>query len=225
MAVIAPTVAATTQAGEQPSFVVTLDEGGDAEFALTLTYDLTTDNEQAAFEELRTNETAQQELRDRFRNRIAGVAADAQNATGREMSVENPRIELSTTNGGETGIVVLRVTYVGLAATDGDALVVTEPFASGFQSDRLFVVRGPDGYTVEGVTPQPTATSDGAVQYAAGTSLDGFQVTFTPATPTETEVPPEGGGDGATSTGQPGFGTVAGLLAFVLVALVAARSS
>lgn len=230
-AAVAPAVAATTaQTGERPSFVVTLDENGNAEFALTLTYNLTTDSEQAAFEELRDNETARAALRERFRNRMAAVAADAENATGREMSVENVRVDLSTTNGGETGVVVLRVTYVGLAATDGDALVVTEPFASGFEPDRQFVVRGPDGYAVERATPEPAATGDGSVQYAAGTSLDGFRVTFAPATstPTATGAPDGGdGGDATTSNGQPGFGAVAVLvaLAVVLVALATTRSS
>lgn len=216
-----PGLVGGTQTGEEPSFVVTLDADGSAEIAVTLTFDLTTDSERAAFEELRDNETAQAEARTKFRNRMESVAAAAQNETGREMSVEAASIELTTTDGGDTGIVVLSVTWTGLAAVENGRLVVTEPFASGFEPDRTFVVNWPDGHELDSATPSPDATSDTSATWDAGTDLDGFELAVaqpTPAatpTPTETETPADGG--------APGFGVGIALVALLVAAILASR--
>lgn len=69
-----------------PAFVVTLHDDGSADVAVTYTFDLTDDARQDAFEELRTNESAESAFEDRFRQQLQGVASDAANATGREMS-------------------------------------------------------------------------------------------------------------------------------------------
>lgn len=216
-AVLAPAPAAgAAPTGEEPSFVATLHADGSAAVALTYTFDLTTESERAAFEELRTNETAQAETVTRFRNRMETVAADAANATGRDMSVEEASIDLSTTGGGDTGVVVLSVTWNGLAAVEGDRLVVTEPFASGFEPDRPFTVRWPDGYELAYASPAPADATATSATWNAGTDLDGFSLTVAESsTPPSTASPTEGSG--------PGFGVTAAFVAFAGATLLARR--
>ena len=79
-----------------PAFVVALAEDGSAEVTVTYTFDLTDDARQAAFEELRDNETAAQSFEDRFRVQLQGVASDAGNATGHEMSITDVDVAFET---------------------------------------------------------------------------------------------------------------------------------
>lgn len=187
-----------------PAFVVALAEDGSAEVTVTYTFDLTDDARQAAFEELRDNETAAQSFEDRFRVQLQGVASDAGNATGREMSITDVDVAFETD--GETGIVWLTATWDGLAGVDGEQLTVTEPFASGFEPERTFAVVLPEGYTVDSVTPEPESSDDsdgdGGTDGDDGTASDD---------------------DASNGESGPGFGPVVAVLAVLGVALLVAR--
>jgi PGF-CTERM protein len=224
--------AAAQSDGPTPTFAVDLAADGSAEVTLTLVYNLSTDAERAAFDELQTNETAQAETRTRFRNRMQAVAEDAGNDTGREMRIEDAAIELQETSDGDLGVVNLSVTYVGLAAVEDGTLTVTEPFASGFEPDRRFVVTAPDGYAVASATPSADTSGDARLVYDAGTDLSGFElVVEETATPMETDTEDGADGDDTEETpggttdsgGQPGFGVVTAALAMGAAALVALR--
>lgn len=212
--VVAPATADASTAEETtPSLVVDLHEDGSATVTLVQTYDLETDDERAAFESLQDDEGAREEAKTRFADRMSDVAADAAEATGREMSVSDPSIDLRTTDG--VGVVELSVTWSNLAADQDGRLVVTEPFASGFEPDRQFAVVGPDGYELDGATPAPDESGETSATWGAGTDLRGFEVAFAPA------------GDGGTGTeadeGIPGFGVPAALVALAAIALLARR--
>jgi PGF-CTERM protein len=167
---------------------------------------------------------------DQFTDRMRRTVRAAENATGREMAVTDASIAFRTE--GDTGVVEQSVTWTGLAAVEGDRLVVTEPFASGFEPDRQFRVTAPDGYDLD-ATPTPDGTSDGAATWDAGTSLDGFEVTASsPETPMATATPPGGGTatdgdtatDGGTTAGSgPGFGAALAVLALLSLAALVAR--
>lgn len=219
--------AAAQSAEPTPTFAVDVSADGSAELTLTLVYDLATGPERQAFDELRTNETAQASTRTRFRDRMRAVAADAGNETGRETSVEDAAISLERTESGDSGVVTLSVTYVGLAAVEDGTLTVTEPFASGFEPDRRFVVTAPDGYEVASAIPSADTSGEARLVYDAGTDLSGFELvlesTGTPS-PTETSVKTTANTDGGTdSDGQPGFGVAAAVLALIAAALLARR--
>jgi len=104
--------------GPEPSFVVDLQADGDATVTITYTYDLDDESEQAAFEELQTNDTATAAFEQRFQNRLANVAAATENRTGREMSVQSASAEL--TSASSTGVVELSAQWHGLGATTDD---------------------------------------------------------------------------------------------------------
>lgn len=201
------------QAADEPAFIVAVNADGSAELTVRLTFDLTTDEEQQAFETLQDDDQARQNAMDRFLDRIRAVASDAENATGREMRVTDASIDLRQTSDGETGIVTLGASWSGLAAVEGDTLIITEPFASGFSPERPFVLRAPDGYEIASASPSPDDRSQTSLTWAAGTELAGLSVEFVP-----TETPTPAGDDGAATDGQPGFGVLVALLG-ILVAV------
>jgi PGF-CTERM protein len=225
--VVASTAAVpvTAESDAQSSLTVALSEDGSAKVEVILTYDLTSENERDAFRSLENDADARDRVRTRFHDRMAGVAASAENATGREMRVEDATIDLRTTADDEIGIVELAVTWKGLAAVDDDRLVVTQPFSSGFEADRRVTVVAPDGYELADATPEPATVNDRNVTWKAGTSLDGFEVTLRPeaAGATASDDATTGGqshDSGVASGGAPGFGVgtaVASLVAAVLL--------
>lgn len=158
-------------------FQVTVREDGDAEILLRLTFDLADEAEQAAFEELREDETAAAETRDQFESRMESVATSSAVRTDRAMRVSNATVSFDSTD--TTGVAILTVTWQNLASVEDDQLVVTEPFASGFTPEQQFVLRPPAGYEVDSVTPEPTDRDGTTLRWAAGADLSGFAAVFT----------------------------------------------
>lgn len=198
-----------------PALVVGLDDDGSATVTLRSTFDLSTDAEREAFTDLRESQSARDETRTRFRERMARVAAAAADETDRSMSVTAGRVDLSTTDDG-VGVVRVSVEWAGLAEVRDDRLVVTTPFADGYDPDRRLVIAGPEGYGAVEATPTPTARDGATLRWAPGTDLDGFTVTYAPA---------DGDGDGGGGSGvaAPGFGIPVALVALLAAAAVARR--
>jgi len=227
-AVAVPVGAAQTEA-PAPSMTVELAADGDATVTLVSTFDLDDDSEQAAFEELRTNETARSAYEARRTDRWASVADSTENRTDREMAVANGSLNLSQSDA--TGVASFSVTWEGLAAAENGMLTLDEPFASGFVTDRQFVVVLPAEYRLESVSPGPSNSSDGRLVYDADSDLDGFSMAATTTTGTdvtpgsELSVTPTSDRTPVTPTGGsgPGFGAVGALVALLAVALVARR--
>lgn len=211
LAVVLVSAAVTPAAATQsttPSLTVDLRADGDAEVTVVSTFDLDSDDEQAAFDELRSNETAREAYTARFADRWRAVAANTESQTGREMTVSDASLELDRE--GSTGVATFTVTWTDLAAVEGDTLTLSEPFASEFTPDRRFVVVLPDGYELTSSTPAQSA--DSRLVYDAGASLDGFTVVAEAA-------------DSTTATGGsgPGFGVVAAIAGLLAAALLVRR--
>lgn len=212
--VTAPAAAAVGPAGFQshgevpaePAFVVDLDADGSARITLTVTFDLATASERNAFEALRTNATLRERRAERFAGRLQSVAAAAENSSGRRMAVRDVALTFAEHDG--TGVVALSVTWDGLAATDGDHIVVREPFTSGFDIDRPFRLVAPDGYTLTSVTPDPAVRTHTVAEWSGATTFDGFEATFTSTNGETTQQ---------TSADAPGFGNGVTVVAILLV--------
>ncbi|MFC7098025.1 DUF7345 domain-containing protein [Halobaculum marinum] len=164
--------------GATEAFVVNVTEQGDATVALRLTFDLSSDGERRAFEAV---DDDRENVSRRFAERIDRVASQAGERTGRSMAVRNATVHVSTDDGGATGVVTIAATWTNLAVVEGDRLTVGAPFASGFEPDRAFVVRGPTGYTFDEANPTPDAVDGRAAAWSGGASLEGFSATFAPA--------------------------------------------
>lgn len=207
---LAGTVAAQETRSE-PALVVDLSEDGAGELTLVLTRNISTDAERTAFDAIRTNETIREQVHARFASRMDRLANATSAAVDREVTLTDTTIDFATAADGATGVVTLTASFDRLAAVDGDRLVLTEPFASGFAIDRPVVVQLPDGYAL--AESYPTATrADGTLTWDAGTDLTGFEL----------EVR-AGDSPTGTPTSTPGFGHLAGLLAMLSAVLLSGR--
>lgn len=207
--------AGATTAQDQETFEVTLDADGDATVTITSTYDLTVDERRQAFRSLQNDQATRDQYAADWADQLGIVATNASEATGREMTIKQPSISASTTNGGDTGLVTLKVTWMNLAAVDGETLRVTEPFSSGFTPDRQFTVVTPEGYELTANQPAPETTEATSAAYPPGTNLSGFEVT---AAPTADSTGDDSGGS------IPGFGPVTAVIGVLLaVSLISRR--
>lgn len=130
-----------------------------------------------------------------------------------------------------------------MAGAEGDRLLVTEPFASGFSTDRPFTLVGPDGYELTDATPEPDDRTAQSATWAAGTSLEGFAVTLESSADDDgtdgsgddradgggdaddgTSGDPAEAGNGSGSDALPGFGPLLAALALAASVAAALRS-
>ncbi|MFC6756678.1 MULTISPECIES: DUF7345 domain-containing protein [Haloarcula] len=228
-AAVAPAGAVQTGDAPEESLTVDLATDGDAAITVVSTFDLDEESEQAAFEELQTNETARSVYEARQSSRWASVADSTENRTDREMAVTDSSLSLSKSD--STGVATFSVTWEGLAAAEDGMLTLDEPFASGFEPDRQFVVVLPGEYNLESVSPGPSNTTDGRVVYDADADLNGFSMVATSTTGPavtpdgETSVTPASDRTPVTTTdgNGPGFGAVGALIALFATALLARR--
>lgn len=207
--------------GAESTFVVDVEESGDAELRLVTEFDLTTDAEQAAFEELQSDTGRQQELLDEYETRMDRIATRADADVDRKMAVSDPRSSVETNDEGTRGVVTLAVRWSALAEADGDELTLEEPFASGYQSDGTFTVVPPKGYGIDSTTPGPDAVDGTTLRWDAGTDLSAFSVVLTP----DTSGAESGATAGSTpdSNSLPGFGFATALTTLGLLALYSVR--
>ena len=230
LAVVLVGAAATPVAATQttsPSMTVELRADGDARVTVVSTFDLDNDDERAAFDELRTNETAREAYTARFEDRWRAVAANTAEETGREMTVSDASLEL--TREGSTGVATFTITWTNLAeATDGTVRLF-EPFNSGFEPDRRFVVVLPEEYDLRRASGEPTSRSEQRIVYDADAAFETFGVVADgPSVATETPLSlsrdsPEGEPPTTTGGSGPGFGIAAALAGLLAAALLSRR--
>ena len=209
---------AAAQSGGE-AFLVELDAEGDADVSVTYVYDLENDDEADAFGTISQNETVRAAFADRFESRMGAVAERSAARIDREMSAANAAIDLGRADG--IGLVTLSVHWDGLAAVDGEAMTVTEPFASGFSPDRPLTVSAPDGHAITAATPTAPDGDGATATWDAGSDLDGFEVTAE-----RTGAESATGGADETPTGDgtedaPGFGIGVAAIALLAAALLA----
>lgn len=190
----APTAASPSDG----AVTVELDADGSATLTVTYAFDLAGD-EREAFEALREDGDARADARERSETRMASVAADATAETGREMHVSEATIDATVEDG--VGFVHLSVEWSNLAAVEDGRLILSEPFASGYRTDRPVTVHVPEGYTIESADPAPDDGDRTRATWNAGTDFGGFEL-----------VAGEGGTNGADAD-QPGFGVLAACVA------------
>lgn len=211
-AFVSPVAGATAvEEADEPSLHVAMTANGDATVSLVSVYELADEDERKAFESLEDDEGTQRELLDRFEDRMQSVADGVDDG---EATVTRNGIDIRTED--DRGVVTSSVTWEGFAELEGDTLVVTEPFASGFEPDRPLVVTGPDGSAIVSTSHEPAVEADAQVVWKAGTDLNGFELVVS--------IEPDGSADEAetsevadeTADGLPGFGAVASVAAIAV---------
>lgn len=190
------------------SVVVQLSDDGSGELTVVSTFVLTDSVEREAFESIQSESTVQDEAVARFDERISSVVAEAGDRVDRSMIVTDPTITLAVSDDGATGIVRLHVTVTNLAAVTEKQIAVTEPFASGYTTDRPFTISGPDGYELVSASPEPAEAAETSATWSADIALDGFSVTFERSDAAEAD-------DQATES-MPGFGVALAIISLLV---------
>jgi hypothetical protein len=202
---------------------------GDAQWQFTYRMELSTDNETQAFEEFRDDVNANtSEYLDRFRGRITNTVESAENATGREMAVENVSVStrVNSLNENSLGVVTYSFEWQGFAAVDGDRITAGDAL-EGFYLDNQtsLTVSWPSGYALESVDPVGSEPRERAVSWSGPLEFgpDQPRVVVAPApdpTTTVTTTTTDGGvgGDGGdTGTNSLVVPAAVGALVAVLV--------
>lgn len=208
----APAPAGAVPATDSTVTRITVAQNGTATWQVQVRTRLTSDadvDEYEAFQSaFRANETA---LLDPFRDRMRGVARDAENATGRSMSVGRFGVETGIqTVPRRWGVVTYEFRWTDFARVvprdEGAALVVGDVFRGQFfltENDTL-AVAGPEGYRVAAADPEPDGLEDGTVRWFGRRSFpeDTPAVRLEPRTATTAAgAGPDGG---RPATGGPG---------------------
>jgi hypothetical protein len=211
--------------GEPDRTVLGLEVGseGSASVYYVTSYDLSEDDERAAYERYADNESRQAEFRDAAVSELRAAAGNGSEATGYDMSIRNASVRTYEADG--YGRVEVEASWHALAYYDRRRVIVFEPFRSGYRPDRDVAVHGPAGYRRNRTAPQPirarrnsvlidTRTSDFSNFFVEFVDPDAPTATSTPtATPTATATRPADGG---------GFGDAAVAVRALVLALVPA---
>ncbi len=160
----------SSENGDPPvTMVVDLRSNGNARWRVSTTFNLTTEADRAAFEDLARSfedgETSALGLQ-AFRR----ASADADEMTDREMSIVD--VERNATVGNDTGRLTVAFTWTNFARTDGDRLHVDdvletgpdgETWLPGLDAGDTLVVRAPEGYGVAAASTAPQQRNNRSV--------------------------------------------------------------
>ena len=152
------TIAGTQLAPDDVSLRIDIREDGTAEWAVEYRVLLDDENSTAAFESVRRDVEADgSEYSSEFRGRMESTAATAENATGREMAIENVSVSASRQQlPQEYGVLTYRFVWVNFAVVDGDRIRAGDALRGLFLDDETsLLVTWPEGYVVEDAAPAP----------------------------------------------------------------------
>ncbi len=203
---------------------IDLQDDGDARWEIRYRVRLETENDTAAFESLAAdvseNNTA---YADQFRTRIGSTVAAAENATGRSMAVRDVSVRTERQEiPQQFGVLVYAFEWTGFAVTDGDVLRAGDAIA-GLYLDEVtsLTVQWPDGLAPTRVDPPADQEADRSVTWRGPAEFTGEQprLVVSPAAPTETTAPPDGG-DGTPDGQDRGELLLVGLVALVGLAVL-----
>lgn len=146
-----------------------LREDGTAEWRIEYRIRLDDENSTAAFDSLQQDVEANPENYTRtFSERMATTAAAAQEATGREMAIENVTVSAETKQlPREYGVVTYRFTWIGFAAVDDGQLRTGDALAGMFlDSATTLLLTWPEEYRLQSTDPAPDDQSDNSVSWS-----------------------------------------------------------
>lgn len=173
----APTGSAFPQQDIDPDDVlmsITVEDDGDAVWTIEYRTRLETDEDEQAFADLKRDVEADPEsYTGRFRDRMNGTAASAENATGREMAITEMTVSAENRSlPQEYGVLRYRFRWSNFAAVDGDRLAVGDAIGGLFLDDETaLLISWPDGYDLLDASPEPTETRNESVVYEGPTDF------------------------------------------------------
>ncbi|WP_435096378.1 helix-turn-helix transcriptional regulator [Halarchaeum sp. P4] len=163
-AVGTPAAATDSPSFSSTHFRITVLPNGSATWTFQYRTHLANQTERERFREYaRTFERNETQFVRQFRSNARSLVADAENATGREMTATNFERSASTRGlSDDLGVVELSFTWTNFARSQGARLVVGDLFEGGLYlgpNQRLVVTADP-ALSFASVSPTPNATSD-----------------------------------------------------------------
>ncbi|WP_049980350.1 DUF7345 domain-containing protein [Halolamina rubra] len=184
-----------------------VDEDGDARWSIEYRVALDDQNTTEAFESLQRDiEQNTSDYRGQFASRMERTVSTAENATGREMAVENVTVEARTSPlSGEYGIVRYSFEWVGFAQVSEGQIAAGDALAGLFlDADTELTISWPEGYVVDVADPEPDREGDNSVTWTGPHEFDAGQP--------QVVLSPEGG--------SPPLGAIVGVLLFAAAGVV-----
>jgi len=174
-----------------------------------------------AFESLRTDvRRNESDFARPFADRMRATVADAENATGREMAVENVTVSAERRQiPQDYGVVTYQFHWVGFAEANESTIVAGDALSGFFLDNQTtLLISWPEEYELGTASPDPTERRAQSVVWVGPTD-------FATGEPTLVVSAAAGGGDGTSATTTaPGDGSSSGglpptLLGLALVAV------
>ncbi len=153
---------------------VEIDADGDAVWSIEYRTRLVTDDNETAFEAFRSDLEANPEAyTDRFRGRMETTVADAESATGREMSVSNVSVTAERREiPQEYGVVVYRFRWNGFADVEDGRITAGDAIGGLFLDEQSsLILSWPESHELAEASPDPTERRDGAVVWVGPTDF------------------------------------------------------
>ncbi|WP_340098533.1 DUF7345 domain-containing protein [Salinibaculum salinum] len=199
---------------------VALQEDGDAQWEVVYRIRLDDENDSEAFEALRQDvQNDSTPYTDRFGQRMERIAATAENATGRKMTIRNMSVETRTQP--NYGLLVYEFEWTNFAAVEGDTIRVGDAIDQFYlDAQTALEIQWPDGYVSDSVTPTATTSGENSVVWQGELDFDAGQPRVVVVPQGETPVPPDDETtEPASGDGNEGGLPLVGLLAVAAVVL------
>ncbi|MHB9287475.1 helix-turn-helix transcriptional regulator [Halobacteriales archaeon Cl-PHB] len=209
---------------ESDSVAMGIDLAADGDARWTIAYRIQLDDENAteAFRSVQQNiEQNASEYVSRFPDRMSRTVVTAENATGREMAIDNVTVRATTESlpQGEYGVVRYRFAWVNFGVVDGEAVTAGDAIEELFLEDGTsLTITAPEGYRLEASTP-PADDPENPVREVTWYGRQDFGS----GEPSVVFVPDDGGGGGGGGNGDGAGAGGSGdsVTSVVLVAVVA----
>lgn len=214
-----PAGAAPTHAGTAIEIQVQPD--GDADWTVEARYNLTTENDTAAFERLRAEFEAGESESGFSADLFREAAARVSERTGREMEIVDVErtSELRAESGTQVGVLTLEFTWTNFAVVEDEQISVGSSFAGGWFGDlgehQTLRITPPSGYRVQTASPS-TDIIGGTLRWEGPQAFEPGQPSIEFQTPSSPTSP----GTTAGGIGIPWSYAAIGFLVLVVGALV-----
>lgn len=153
---------------------IDIEADGDAVWTIEYRNRLETDDEKAAFDDLRADiENDPEPYVERLRDRMASTAENAATATGRGMAISETKVEAERRDlPQEYGVVTYTFRWSNFAAVESERLRVGDAIDGLFlDEETTLLVSWPADYELLGSSPSPSETRDSSVVYTGPTNF------------------------------------------------------
>lgn len=170
---------------------ILVDENGDARIIIAESYNFSDDAEKQKFEELSTNETAQEEYKTDILDEYKSYAEQQSNQDPADVG----NVKLQTRKEGDTdsGVAQIELQWKNFAeVTEDNEVVVHKPLPEDFSPDHPTILAGPREYeikTTENIGDGQTQENK-AVIWGSNPSMENLNVVFEPVEQS-TQQPPK----------------------------------